>query len=126
MADYLSISGIVSINPSLLNGNAGVLEGIAALRIRTEFRLKKAVAVQMTYDENGNKVHLRYESKTRNAYPLKGMIAIEARGKNLKASEEEMRSQIALQLALYFAAEEYSPRPETVAPIGKELSDFLN
>ncbi len=131
MAEYLPISGVVKVNPFYLNGDIGVLEGIAALGIATEYTLKRPADVEVVYDGNGQGTLLRYTSKNakENAENVNGdeniQTELQAKGKNMRDVEEKMRSLIAFELARYFATAEMSPHAEEKVPMGKELSDLL-
>ena len=130
MAEYLAIVGNVRVNPALLNGNTAVLDNIVSLGIPTDYTLKQSVVVEILSNERSNAA-LRYEPKpqiqlTASSESPQDAQVLEVKAKTLEDAEAAMRSEMAFQLARYFAAKEMSPHAGEVAPIGKELSDFLN
>ncbi len=135
MAGYLSISGIVKVDPSRINVNAGVLEGITALGVPAQFLLKQPALVEVVPDGNGNGTFLRYSGQVKeyagakdgkeDNYAKLKKGHLEARGDDLQDAEAMMRSIFAFELARYCAAKEMSPHAEKIAPMGRELSDLL-
>ena len=69
---------------------------------------------------NGDDVTLVYHPQNKNAQPLT------VKGSTLQDAEAAIKSAMALEIATYLTAREVSPHAGEVAPIGKELSDFLN
>ena len=121
MAEYLSISGKLSVNHSYSDLlRIETLERIARIGVPTEYHLKGSLAVEII--RNGSRgVALLYHpnSSTNHATALK------AEGKDIGEAEAAMRSAMAFEIARYLAARETSQNAAGVSPIGEELSDLV-